>query len=105
MATENIIMAMVKAGGNRQICHEKIRVLSHEAGTEVKQFGRDNDLITRIRKDDYFKSIWPNLDALLDPSSFVGRAPQQVLDFLDEEVNPAIAPYADKLSSTAEVNV
>lgn len=105
MATENVIMAMVQAGGNRQDCHEKIRVLSHEAALEVKKHGRDNDLITRIKNDAYFAPIHSQIDALLDPSTFVGRAPQQVTEFIDAEVKPALEPYQGKLGGKAEVNV
>jgi adenylosuccinate lyase len=61
-----------------QECHEQIRVLSHEAAKVVKEEGKDNDLVERIQKNSYFKPIWGDLDALLEPSSFVGRAPQQV---------------------------
>lgn len=99
MATENIIMAIVKAGGDRQECHEKIRVLSHQAGAVVKEQGGDNDLIERVKADAYFEPIWNQLDALLDPSTFVGRAPQQVTKFLTKFVNPAIAPYADAIKN------
>ncbi|XP_048754650.2 adenylosuccinate lyase-like isoform X2 [Ostrea edulis] len=77
MATENVIMAMVKAGGNRQDCHEQIRVLSQEAGRVVKQEGGDNDLVDRIKKSDYFKPIHDELSSLLDPKTFIGRAPSQ----------------------------
>jgi adenylosuccinate lyase len=105
MATENVIMAMVKLGGDRQVCHEKIRVLSHEAAAQVKGHGKDNDLIMRIKGDEYFKPVWAVLDTLLDPSTFVGRAPQQVTEFILEEVVPALAPYSDKLDGKAEVNV
>jgi len=105
MATENIIMAIVKDGGNRQECHEKIRVLSHEAASQVKMLGKDNDLIARIQADKYFKPIWGKLDALLDPASFVGRAPDQVLEFIAEEVKPALVPYKGQLDGKAEVNV
>lgn len=61
-----------------QVCHEQIRVLSQEAGRVVKQEGGDNDLVDRIRKSDYFKPIHSQLDALLDPGTFTGRAPRQV---------------------------
>uniref|UniRef100_UPI00358FAAC4 adenylosuccinate lyase isoform X2 n=1 Tax=Myxine glutinosa TaxID=7769 RepID=UPI00358FAAC4 len=77
MATENIIMAMVKAGGDRQECHEKIRILSQEAAAVVKQQGGDNDLIERISQDSYFKPVHSALPTLLDAHTFVGRAPQQ----------------------------
>lgn len=103
MASENIIMAMVKAGGDRQICHEKIRVLSHEAGAQVKQHGLDNDLIERIRNDIYFKPILDQLDTLLDPSTFVGRSPQQVTEFLHDEVYPILDNYKNIGQGTVEL--
>ncbi|XP_058797841.1 adenylosuccinate lyase [Phymastichus coffea] len=93
MSAENVIMAMVKAGGDRQECHEKIRVLSQEAGAQVKQHGKDNDLVERIANDKYFEPILDQLSALLDPSTFVGRAPDQVVEFLKEEVYPVLANY------------
>ena len=93
MATENIIMAMVKAGGDRQIVHEKIRVLSHQAGKVVKEEGGENDLIDRVKGDSFFEPIHAQLDSLLDPKSFVGRAPEQVSSFLDKWVKPALKPY------------
>ncbi|KAF9371207.1 adenylosuccinase ade13 [Podila verticillata] len=107
MATENIIMAMVKKGGDRQECHEHIRVLSHEAGAVVKQQGGENDLIERIRKDAYFEPIWADLATLMDPSTFIGRAPQQVDRFLKNYVEPALKPYEALLTkeSKAELSV
>lgn len=99
MATENIIMAMVEAGGDRQVCHEKIRVLSHEAGAQVKQHGKDNDLIERVKKDSYFAPIIGQLDKILDASTFIGRAPEQVEDFIGEEVDPVLSKYHDRLAS------
>ncbi|KAG6905632.1 Phosphoribosylglycinamide formyltransferase [Tephrocybe rancida] len=92
MATENVIMAIVKAGGDRQEAHEHIRVLSHEAAHQVKNLGLENDLIDRIRLDPYFDPIKSQLDSLLDPASFVGRAPEQVDAFLKDWVAPALAP-------------
>ncbi|GAB5574283.1 adenylosuccinate lyase isoform X2 [Prionailurus iriomotensis] len=103
MATENIIMAMVKAGGNRQDCHEKIRVLSQQAAAVVKQEGGDNDLIERIQADAYFSPIHSQLDRLLDPSSFTGRASQQVQRFLEEEVYPLLKPYESVMKVKAEL--
>ena len=104
MATENVIMAMVgKAGGDRQECHEKIRVLSHQAGSKVKNEGLDNDLIERIRADSYFTPILGELDSLLDPATFVGRAPEQVVEFLDEEVKPILEKYTQEQLSGAAV--
>jgi adenylosuccinate lyase len=105
MATENIIMAMVAAGGNRQDCHERIRVLSQEAAARVKQQGLDNDLIARVRTDTYFAPIHAKLDAIMDPTTFIGRAPQQVDRFLAEEVRPALAPYADRLGGSSQLSV
>ncbi|EOA94184.1 Adenylosuccinate lyase, partial [Anas platyrhynchos] len=105
MATENIIMAMVKAGGNRQDCHEKIRVLSQQAAAVVKQEGGDNDFIARVRADPYFSPIHKQLDSLLDPSSFTGRAPQQVAKFLKEEVRPALIPYKSKMGGKIELTL
>ncbi|XP_012058458.1 PREDICTED: adenylosuccinate lyase [Atta cephalotes] len=105
MSAENIIMAMVKAGGDRQICHEKIRVLSQEAGAQVKQHGLDNDLVDRIRKDPYFASILSQLDILLDPSTFVGRAPEQVVEFLEEEVYPVLKNYKGFETEKVELNI
>ncbi|XP_019345183.1 adenylosuccinate lyase isoform X3 [Alligator mississippiensis] len=103
MATENIIMAMVKAGGNRQDCHEKIRVLSQQAAAVVKQEGGDNDLIARIRADPYFSPIQGHLESLLDPTSFTGRALQQVARFLKEEVHPMLTPYQSKMGVKIEL--
>ncbi len=105
MATEEIIKAMVRAGGDRQECHERIRVLSQEAATAVKIEGRENDLIERIRADGFFAPVHSRLDAILDPKSFIGRAPQQVLRFLEEEVAPALEPYAGRLGWSAELKV
>ncbi|HEY5557107.1 adenylosuccinate lyase [Acetobacterium sp.] len=90
MVTENIIMEGVKRGGDRQELHEKIRVLSMEAGNTVKVEGKPNDLIERILKDGTFNLAAKDVDALLDPSLYVGRAPQQVTDFINEEVNPIL---------------
>jgi adenylosuccinate lyase len=105
MATENIIMAMVKKGGDRQVCHEEIRVLSHQAARVVKMEGGQNDLIERVKNTEYFKPIWDELDSLLDPSTFIGRAPQQVDKFLEKHVKPALAPYADSLKGYAKAEL
>ncbi|KAK3100228.1 hypothetical protein FSP39_016607 [Pinctada imbricata] len=105
MATENVIMAMVKAGGNRQECHEQIRVLSHQAGQVVKQEGGDNDLVQRIKDCPYFKPVHHQLDSLLDPSTFTGRAPSQVTKFLEKEVQPKLKKYEDNLDSTVQLEL
>lgn len=105
MSTENIIMAMVKEGGDRQVCHEKIRILSHEAGAQVKQHGKDNDLIERIKKDSYFAPILNELNTLLDPKTFTGRASEQVDEFVKDEVEPILVKYAKHLDKPAEAVV
>jgi len=102
MATENFIMRMVALGASRQDAHEKIRVLSHEASAVVKSEGKDNDLIERMKKDGFFEPIWGEIDSLMDPATFVGRAPQQVVKFLETEVKQALEPWKDVL--TGEVS-
>ncbi|XP_046854824.1 adenylosuccinate lyase-like isoform X2 [Xenia sp. Carnegie-2017] len=82
MASETIIMEIVKRGGDRQECHEKIRVLSQEAASVVKMEGNDNDLVERIKRDEYFKDVHEKLDQILDPKAFIGRAPEQILKCL-----------------------
>lgn len=101
MATENVLMAMVKGGGDRQECHEKLRVLSQEAGRQVKEFGKSNDMIERIKSDGYFSPIHALLSDILDPSKFIGRAPQQVEQFVSEEVEPCLKKYNEFLGKEA----
>lgn len=105
MATENVLMAMVRAGADRQEVHEAIRLHSMEAARQVKEHGRPNDLVDRIRADPTFAPVHTELDRLLDPSTFVGRAPDQVRTFLAEEVQPALAPWADRLAEGSDLRV
>ena len=84
MATENIMMDAVKAGGNRQELHEKIRELSMQAGANVKQKGLDNNLLELIAADDAFPMTLEELQKTMDPSKYVGRAPSQVKSLLRE---------------------
>ena len=105
MATEKLIMEMVKAGGDRQECHEQIRVLSHEAGDVVKCQGRDNDLIERIKKCEYFAPIHDRIDSLMDAESFIGRAQGQVTEFLEEEVAPVLQRYEGRLEGSVSLAV
>jgi len=105
MATENFIMAMVKKGGDRQECHEHIRVMSQQAGDRVKMEGEDNDLIERIRANEYFAPIHADLDKLMDPTTFVGRAPEQVTEFLTEEVYPVLDEYKGQLDGSVSLAV
>jgi adenylosuccinate lyase len=90
MATENLLMATVKKGGNRQELHEVIRENSMEAARRVKVEGADNDLLDRLRSAEAFAPIRDEFDSLLDPATFVGRAPQQVADFLAEVITPLL---------------
>ncbi|MEZ4318522.1 MAG: adenylosuccinate lyase [Myxococcota bacterium] len=101
MATENLLMAMVQRGADRQEVHEAIRVHSLAAAAEVKQHGRDNDLLDRVRADATFAPIHADLDALLDPRSFVGRAPEQVRAYLAAEVRPALVPFAGRATEAS----
>ncbi len=103
MASENILMAAVAAGGDRQELHERIRRHSQAAGAVVKQEGGRNDLMERLAGDEAFAGV--DLAAVLEPSQFVGRAPQQVDEFLAEVVEPIRAKYADALGCEAEVTV
>ncbi len=91
MATENILMDAVKAGGDRQELHERIREKSQEAARRVKVEGEDNDLLERLRQDPAFAVISDRLDGDLDPNAFVGRAPEQVTEFLAGDVAPILA--------------
>jgi adenylosuccinate lyase len=105
MATENILMAAVKAGGNRQDLHEAIRIHSMEAARRVKEEGAANDLIDRIKNDDHFAVIKAQIDELIDARAFVGRAPEQCLDFLNEQVAPILEKYQDVETGSEELQV
>lgn len=103
MATENILMAAVAAGGDRQQLHERIRQHSQAAAAEVKQHGRPNDLLARLAADPAFAGL--DLQKLVDPSAFVGRAPEQVDEFLAQYVEPIRRRYADALGQQADIHV
>ena len=103
MATENILMAAVAAGGDRQDLHERIRRHSLAAAAVVKNEGGKNDLIDRIAADPAFAKV--DLTCVLDPAQFVGRAPQQVDEFLAELIEPIRAKYGDRLAADADVRV
>ncbi|MBO4815401.1 MAG: adenylosuccinate lyase [Clostridia bacterium] len=106
MGTEEILMNAVLKGGDRQELHEKIRVYSMEAGREVKEFGRPNDLVDRIAKDETFGLSKEEILNILNPDNLCGRAKNQVTDFIDECVNPVIEKYKDLISDKdMEVNV
>ena len=105
MATENIMMEAVKKGGDRQELHERIRLHSMNASQRVKGEGLDNDLITRIINDDYFNLSKEEILSIIDPSKFVGRAPSQVTEFINEYVEPIINDNLDALNIKSEINV
>ena len=103
MASEDILMAAVAAGGDRQDLHERIRQHSQAAGAVVKQEGGANDLIERLRGDDAFAAV--DLDAVMEPSQFVGRSPEQVDEFIAEVIGPIRAKYPDAGEAEATVEV
>ncbi len=105
MATENIMMECVKAGGNRQELHERIRVLSMEAGKNVKVEGKENNLIELIKQDEMFRPVWDHLDDILDAKKFIGRAPSQTVEFIEEEINPILNKHLDLLGEKGDVRV
>ncbi len=103
MASENLLMAAVAAGGDRQDLHERIRRHSQEAASAVKQEGKPNDLLDRLGQDPAFVKV--NVTAALEPSQFVGRAPEQVDEFVAEVVEPIRRRYAGSEALSAEVKV
>ena len=105
MATENIMMECVKAGGNRQELHERIRVLSMEAGKNVKVEGGENNLIELIKQDEMFRPVWDRLDDILDAKNFIGRAPAQTVEFIEEEIDPILNKHLDLLGEKGDVRV
>ena len=102
MATENIMMAAVKKGGDRQKLHEAIRCHSMEAARQVKEFGKENDLIERIKADPLFRAINDKIDDLMNPKDFIGRAPEQVKEFLKNEVKPLLEKNKAILSNSKD---
>ena len=105
MATENIMMDAVKAGGDRQELHEKIRELSMEAGRNVKEEGKDNNLLELIAADPAFNLSLEDLQKSMQPLRYVGRSKEQVERFVDTVVAPVLEKYKDLLGVKAEINV
>lgn len=106
LATENVLMAAVKKGGDRQALHEKIRVLAQAAGDRLKAEGGENDLLDRIAADPAFGLTRDEVGQAADPRLYVGRAPEQVEEFLAAEVDPLLAAHAAALGEAAvEVTV
>ena len=105
MATENIMMDAVKAGGDRQELHERIRELSMEAGKTVKVEGKDNNLLELIAADPAFNLTLEELEKTMDPSKYTGRAAVQVDAFLKNVIQPVLDENKELLGMTAEINV
>ena len=105
MATENIMMDAVKAGGDRQELHERIRELSMEAGRNVKEKGLDNNLLELIAQDEAFNMSLEDLQETMDPSKYVGRAKEQVESYLKHVIRPLLEENKDILGVKAEINV
>ena len=105
MATENIMMDAVKAGGDRQELHERIRELSMEAGRNVKEEGKDNNLLELIAADPAFNLTLDELKQSMHPSRYIGRSKEQVERFLQTVVNPILEANKELLGMTAEINV
>ena len=106
MATETILMEAVKRGGDRQELHEVIREYSMQAAKRVKQEGKDNNLLELILADcETFKMSKDEILAIMDPKNFVGRAPIQVVEFVDETIKPAIEEFKDSMGIKIDLNV
>ncbi len=105
MATENIMMDAVKAGGDRQELHERIRILSMEAGKNVKVEGKENNLLDLIAEDPAFNLTREELEKTMDPSKYVGRSKEQVEAFLMNHIQPLLEKNKDYLGMSAEINV
>jgi adenylosuccinate lyase len=105
MATENIMMDAVKAGGNRQELHERIRTLSMQAGANVKVNGLDNNLLELIAADESFGLSLDDLKACMDPSKYTGRAKEQTEEFVRDVIQPILDENASDIGLTAEINV
>ena len=105
MATENIMMDAVKAGGDRQELHERIRELSMEAGKNVKVEGKDNNLLELIAADPAFNLTLEELQKTMDPKKYVGRAKEQTETFVSKIVKPVLDAHKEMLGMTAEINV
>jgi adenylosuccinate lyase len=103
MATENILMAAVKTGGNRQKLHERIRIHSHAAAEQVKKFGKPNDLIERLKNDSAFAKV--DFKKVLNPNDYIGRAPQQIDEFIKDIVAPVRRKYRRELNRKVELKV
>ena len=105
MATENIMMAAVKAGGDRQELHERIRELSMQAGVNVKLEGKENNLMELIAEDKGFNLSKEQLEEAMDPKLYIGRSSKQVEEFIEEQIRPIIEAHKEDLGKSAEIKV
>ena len=101
MASENIMMDAVRRGGDRQVLHEEIRKMSLEAGRVVKEEGGENNLLQLIAQNPMFGMTLEEISAHMDPSLYIGRCPQQVEEFLRDDIQPVLDKYADALNAEA----
>jgi len=105
IATENILMAAVKAGGDRQLLHERLREHSMAAATRIREQGAENDLLERIKNDEAFAAVADDIEAMLDPVRFTGRAAEQVAEFLAERVDPLLRKLSHLEKRPVELKV
>lgn len=105
LATELILMEATRAGGDRQLLHERLRVHAMESSRLIKEEGKDNDLLERITQDPAFSAIRPRLAGLLDPKHFIGRSPQQVEEFLKEKVGSVLEKYKGSIEMPVKLTV
>ena len=105
MTTENILMEAVKLGGDRQHLHERIKLHSMEAGHLLKNGGEKNDLLDRIGNDEAFMQIKTSLKSIAEPSNFIGRAPHQVDDLINDVIDPILSKYKDEIGIKSELAV
>ena len=104
MATENILMDAVKKGGDRQVLHEKIRILSMEAGKNVKVEGKENNLLELIAADKEFGLSKEELEAMLEPAKYIGRSDKQVEEYIDNVINPLLEVNKELLGISADIS-
>lgn len=105
MATETILMDAVKRGGDRQELHERIRIHSMEAGRKVKEEGKENDLLQRIANDEMFGMTLEQLETIMNPNNFVGRACQQTEEYFQDMIHPILEKEKDLLGVHVEITV
>lgn len=105
MATENVIMECVKRGGDRQVLHEEIRVLSIQAAEQVKKFGNKNDLLERMARSKFIILDENEINEIVDPKKFIGRAPEQIQEFYDDIIKPILDSNKEDLGMQVELNV